>query len=562
MLESSYVSGTSTLPLIGETIGNCFDRAASRWPEREALVVRHQGIRWTWAQLQERVNALAAGLLARGLRPGDRIGIWSPNNSEWVLLQFASAKAGLILVTLNPAYRAQEIEQVLSKSGCRAVVIADRYKSSDYIGMIRSLLPELARSEPGQVQSERLPELCAVIHLGDRPEPGMLQFSEVFENAGTDDDVRVVDLPDTLGFDDPINIQFTSGTTGLPKGAVLSHHNILNNGFFAGECMRLTEEDRLCIPVPLYHCFGMVLSVLTATSHGTTMVFPSAGFDPLEVLQTIEAERCTALHGVPSMFIAELEHAEFSQYDLGSLRTGIMAGAPCPISVMRRVVDQMHLAEITIAYGMTETSPVSFQSSVDDSLDRRVTTVGRVHPHVEAQVVDRAGRVVRCGEQGELWTRGYLVMRGYWLDQEHTSEAIDAAGWMHTGDLATIDAEGYCNIVGRIKDVVIRGGENVYPKEVEDFLSRHASVEAVQVFGVPDQKFGEQVCAWIKVRAGRELDDDEVCRYCEGQIAHFKIPQYVRFVDSFPMTVSGKPQKFKMRDEMIRELGLEAESTA
>ena len=562
MVDRSYVSGTSTVPLIGETIGVHFDRAVIRWADREALVVRQQGIRWTYAQLQERVDALAAGLLGLGLDPGDRIGIWSPNNAEWVLLQFAGAKAGIILVTLNPAYRKQELAQVLSKSGCKAVVTAVRFKSSEYLEMIRALVPEIVDQSPGELHTERFPQLRTVIHLGDRPQPGMMRFAEVSDRGVAAHGARIDQLQNTLRFDDPINIQFTSGTTGTPKGAVLTHHNILNNGFFAGERMRLTEADRLCIPVPLYHCFGMVLSVLTAMTHGAAMVFPSEGFDPLAVLQAVEEERCTALHGVPSMFIAELEHAEFSHFDVGSLRTGIMAGAPCPIEVMRRVVEQMHLGQITIGYGMTETSPASFQCSVDDSLERRVSTVGQVHPHVEAKIVDDDGRVVPCGMQGELWTRGYLVMRGYWDDPEHTAEAIDDAGWMHTGDLATIDEAGYCNIVGRIKDMIIRGGENVYPREVEEFLFRHSRIEAVQVFGVPDKKYGEQVCAWITIRAGESLNEAEVRAYCEGEIAHYKIPRLVRFVDSFPMTVSGKPQKFKMREEMIRELGLAVEHTA
>jgi len=549
MTSLSYVSGTSTVPLIGETIGVYFDRVVDRWGGREALVVRHQGIRWTYAEFRERVDALAAGLIALGLVPGDRVGIWSPNNAEWVLLQFATARAGLILVTLNPAYRVMELEQALLKSGCKAIVTAQRFKSSDYLEMLRSVAP-------------RLPALRFMIHLGEESQPGMIAFSEVSLRGGSAERKRIGELADTLQFDDPINIQFTSGTTGTPKGAVLTHHNILNNGFFSGECLRLSEVDRLCIPVPLYHCFGMVLSNLTCMTHGATMVFPCEGFDARAVLETVEAERCTALHGVPTMFISELEHPEFARFDLTSLRTGIMAGAPCPVEVMRRVTEQMHLREITIAYGMTETSPVSFQSSVDDSLDRRVSTIGRIHPHQEVKIVDQNGRIVPRGVPGELLTRGYSVMSGYWEDPENTAAAIDGARWMHTGDLATIDEEGYCNIVGRIKDMIIRGGKNIYPREIEEFLFCHPKIEAVQIFGVPDEKYGEEVCAWIKIRAGESLDEGEVRSFCQGQIAHFKIPRFVRFVEAFPMTVSGKPQKFKMREQMIEELGRTVHRTA
>jgi fatty-acyl-CoA synthase len=549
MPELSYVSGTSTVPLIGETIGVYFDRVVDRWGSREALVVRHQAIRWTYAELKERVDALAAGLLALGLEPGDRVGIWSPNNVEWVLLQFATAKAGLILVTLNPAYRVLELEQALSKSGCKAIVTAQRFKSGDYLEMLRSVAPGL-------------PALRFMIHLGEDSQTGMIPFAEVSRRGGPAERARIAELAGTLQFDDPINIQFTSGTTGTPKGAVLTHHNILNNAFFTGTRMRLSELDRLCIPVPLYHCFGMVLSNLTCMTHGATMVFPSEGFDARAVLETVEAERCTALHGVPSMFIAELEHPEFARFDLSSLRTGIMAGAPCPIEVMRRVISQMHLREITIAYGMTETSPVSFQSSVDDSVERRVTTVGRIHPHLEVKIVDGNGSIVPRGVPGELLTRGYAVMFGYWEDPENTARAIDATRWMHTGDMATIDEEGYCNIVGRIKDMIIRGGENIYPREIEEFLFRHPKIEAVQIFGVPDDKYGEEVCAWIKTRAGDTLEEAEVRSFCQGQIAHFKIPRFIRFVETFPMTVSGKPQKFKMREQMIEELGLTVQRTA
>jgi fatty-acyl-CoA synthase len=542
MRHLSYVSGTSGTPLIGATIGDFFDSAVERWGTFDALVVRHQNIRWTYRELQDRVDRLAAGLLALGLQPGDRLGIWSPNNAEWVVTQFASAKAGLLLVTVNPAYRTHELEYALRKSGCKAVIAAAHFKGSDYLAMLREV-------------RGRLPELQFVIHLSDGPEPEAIPFSQVAQGS---DAV----LPQGLQFDDPINIQFTSGTTGNPKGATLTHHNVLNNAFFVAKSMGLRAGDRLCIPVPLYHCFGMVMSTLACVTQGAAMIFPSEGFDALAVLQTVEAERCTALHGVPTMFIAEMEHPEFARFDLSSLRAGIMAGAPCPIEVMRRVIGRMHLREITIAYGMTETSPVSFQSAVDDPLERRVTTIGRVHPHLEVKIVDTAGRVVPRGVAGELLTRGYSVMRGYWDDPERTAESIDAAGWMHTGDMATIDEEGYCNIVGRIKDLVIRGGENVYPREVEEFLFTHPRIEAAQVFGVPDPKYGEELAAWVKLRPGATMEEADVRAWCRGRIAHYKIPRYVIFVDEFPMTVTGKVQKFAMREQTMKRLGLTAQETA
>jgi fatty-acyl-CoA synthase len=556
MSHASYVSGTSTVPLIGETIGAHFDRAVARWGAREGLVVRHQDVHWTYRELADRVDALAGGLLALGLEPGDRIGIWSPNRAEWVQLQFASAKAGLILVNINPAYRLSELEHALTLSGCKALVTANRFKSSDYLGMLRELAPELATAEPGRLRAKRLPDLRILIHLDPVEQPGMLKFSDVPERGGPAERARLAELAGRLQFDEPINIQFTSGTTGLPKGATLTHHNILNNGFFVAEAMGLKESDRLCIPVPLYHCFGMVMSVLACMSHGATMVFPCEGFDPLAVLETIEAERCTLVHGVPTMFIAEMEHPDFAKFDLSSLRAGIMAGSPCPIEVMRRVIDQMHLSEVTIAYGMTETSPVSFQSAIDDPIERRVSTVGRIHPHLEVKIIDGEGRVVPRGTPGEILTRGYSVMLGYWNDAARTAEAVDAAGWMHTGDLGVIDEAGYCNIVGRIKDLVIRGGENIYPREIEEFLFRHPKIEAAQVFGVPDDRFGEELCVWIKLRAGESLDAEGVKAFCQGQIAHYKIPRYVQFVEEFPMTVTGKIQKFIMREQMMKQLNL------
>ncbi|HVB66606.1 MAG TPA: AMP-binding protein [Acetobacteraceae bacterium] len=560
--SGSYVHGASDIPLLGETIAANFDRTVACWGDRPGLVVPPQEVRWSYRELGARVDAFAAGLLALGLRPGDRIGIWSPNNAEWVITQFATAKAGLILVNINPAYRLTELDYALNKVGCRALITATRFKTSDYVGMLASLAPELAHALPGRLSAARLPALEIVIQIGGPAAPGMIGFAQVAELADASHHARLAALGPGLQFDDPINIQFTSGTTGAPKGATLTHHNILNNGFFIGEAMKLTEQDRLCIPVPLYHCFGMVLGNLAATTHGAAIVYPGEGFDPLATLRTVAEERCTGLHGVPTMFIAEMEHPEFARFDLSSLRTGIMAGSPCPIEVMRRAVAQMHLSEITIAYGMTETSPVSFQTTTDDPLERRVSTVGRIHPHIEVKIVDADGRVVPRGTPGELLTRGYSVMQGYWNDPARTAEAIDAARWMHTGDLATIDTEGYCNIVGRIKDMIIRGGENVYPREVEEFLYRHPKIQDVQVFGVPDPKYGEEIAAWIRPRPGETLTAEDVTAFCAGQIAHYKVPRHIRFVDDFPMTVTGKVQKYLMRERMTAELGVHAAATA
>lgn len=558
----SYVNGLADVPLLGETIGVNFDRAVATWGDRPALIVRQQGVRWSYAELGAKVDALAAGLLALGLEPGERIGIWSPNNAEWVVTQYATAKAGLVLVNINPAYRLSELEYALNKVGCRALIIATRFKTSDYVGMVNTLAPELRTALPGRLSAEMLPKLEMVIEISAEPSPGLIAFDSVYGMGAESHRARLVELAGRLQFDDPINIQFTSGTTGAPKGATLTHHNVLNNGFFVGEAMRLGPADKLCIPVPLYHCFGMVLGNFACTTHGSAMVFPGEGFDPLATLQTVAEERCTGLHGVPTMFIAQMEHPDFGKFDLSSLRTGIMAGAPCPIEVMRRAVSQMHLSEITIAYGMTETSPVSFQTSIEDSLERRVSTVGRVFPHLEVKIVDAEGRIVPRGERGELCTRGYAVMLGYWDDAERTGQAIDAARWMHTGDLAVIDDEGFCNIVGRIKDMVIRGGENIYPREVEEFLYRHPKIEEVQVFGIPDARFGEELCAWIKVRGHESLTAGDVKEFCAGQIAHYKVPRHIKFVDSFPMTVTGKMQKFIMREEMAREMGAVEARTA
>ena len=547
--KQSYVHGASLTPLIGETIGAHFDRMAAKYAAREALVVRHQDLRWSWAELKRRVDNLACSLRRLGLEPGERVGIWSQNCSEWVLTQFATAKAGLILVNINPAYRRSELEYALNKVGCKALILSPSFKTSNYIEILQSVALDLKT-------------LQTVIRLGKEKTDGMLNFDDLLVDASDAEVEQLEALGRTLQFDDPINIQFTSGTTGMPKGATLTHHNILNNGYFIGEAMRFTENDRLCIPVPLYHCFGMVLGNLACLTHGATMVYPDGGFDPKSVLEAVQAERCTALHGVPTMFIAVLDHPDFASYDLSRLRTGIMAGSPCPVEVMKRVAEKMNMREVTIAYGMTETSPVSFQSSVDDPLERRVSTVGRIQPHIEVKIVDPEGRIVPRGEKGELLTRGYCVMLGYWNDEDKTREAIDAAGWMHTGDLATIDAEGYCNIVGRSKDMVIRGGENIYPREVEEFLYRHPKVQDVQCVGVPDDRYGEELCACVVLRQGMSATEEEIREFCRGQIAHYKIPRYVRFVEGFPMTVTGKIQKYLLRQQMADEMGLKAQKAA
>ncbi|MCB1901075.1 AMP-binding protein [Cognatazoarcus halotolerans] len=562
MSTSSYVHGASDKQLIGQTIGRFFDEACARHGAREALVVRHQNVRLSYAELKQKVDALACSLMRLGLEPGERIGIWSQNNMEWALTQFATAKAGLVLVNINPAYRRSELEYALNKVGCRALVLSPAFKSSDYLEMIGDLAPELTHCEPGLLRSHRLPTLEMVIRMGEGQSPGMLNFDALLRAPTRDELTELALLGERLQFDEAINIQFTSGTTGNPKGATLSHHNILNNGYFVGEAIALTENDRLCIPVPLYHCFGMVMGNLGCLTHGATMVYPSEAFEPLACLQAVAEERCTGLYGVPTMFIAMLDHPQFAGFDIASLRTGIMAGSPCPTEVMKRVVDKMNMREVTIAYGMTETSPVSFQSGTDDPLERRVSTVGRVQPHCEVKIIDNEGRIVPRGTPGELCTRGYSVMLGYWDDEAKTAEALDRAGWMHTGDLATIDEEGYCKIVGRIKDMVIRGGENLYPREIEEFLYRHPKVLDVQVVGVPDEKYGEELCAWIIVREGETLSADEIKAFCQGQIAHYKIPRYIKFVDSFPMTVTGKIQKFQIREQMKRELGLDEADTA
>ncbi|MDR7033037.1 AMP-binding protein [Mesorhizobium sp. BE184] len=558
----AHVSGERTVPLLHKTIPALFSETAAANGSRDAAVFLGQNKRFSWEELSDAVDALAAGLLALGLRKGDRIGIWSPNRWEWLVTQFGTARIGLILVNINPAYRLSELEYALNKVGCKALVTAASFKTSDYLGMLNTLAPELEKAEPGKLTTKRLPTLKAVIRMGEESSPGMFNFGDVLAMGGRDEHDSLDRISEGLKPGDAINIQFTSGTTGAPKGATLTHGNIVNNGNFVTSAIKLTADDRLCIPVPLYHCFGMSMGTMGCVTKGATMVFPGEGFDPGATLKAVEAERCTGLYGVPTMFVAMLDHADFKSFDLSSLRTGIMAGSPCPIEVMKKVISLMNMSQVTIAYGMTETSPVSFQSGTGDPLDKRVSTVGRIQPHVECKVIDADGATAAVGAPGELCTRGYSVMKGYWEDEEKTAEAIDPEGWMHTGDLATIDAEGYCNIVGRVKDMVIRGGENVYPREVEEFLYRHPKVKEVQVFGIPDKKYGEELAAWIVLKPGENAGADEIRVFCDGQIAHYKVPRYIRFKDSLPMTVTGKPQKFIMREAMMEELGLVEEKTA
>jgi fatty-acyl-CoA synthase len=533
----SYASGPSETALLGETIGEMFDRIASHNGADDALVSVAQGIRWTYAELAQQVDRCARALIAAGIGKGDRVGIWSPNCAEWVVLQFATAKAGCILVNINPAYRVNELRYALGQSGCSLLVMAAGFRDADYRAI-------LAEARPAGLET--------VVVLG----PGWDEFLDAAEGIGSE---RLD--PAALDLDDAINIQYTSGTTGQPKGATLSHHNILNNGFFIGETLAYTPADRVCIPVPFYHCFGMVLGTLAVVTHGACIVLPSEAFEPVATLEAVESERCSALYGVPTMFIAELGLPDFDRFDLSTLRTGIMAGSPCPIDVMRRVIDEMHMTEVTICYGMTESSPVSTQTRRDDPLEKRVGSVGQVHPHVEVKVVDpETGRTVPRGLPGELCTRGYSVMRGYWANDEATRETIDEAHWLHTGDLATMDDDGYLAIVGRIKDMIIRGGENVYPREVEELLYTHPDIQDVAVVGVPDERLGEEVCAWIVLRPGAQLDDETVRQFCRERVARPKVPRYVRFVDGFPLTVTGKIQKYLMREREIEERGLHAVS--
>ncbi|OEY67845.1 AMP-binding protein [Marinobacter sp. X15-166B] len=540
------------------TIGDMLDRTAARYPDTEALVCLHQDIRWTYQEFLAKVNEAARAFLTIGVKRGDRVGIWAPNRYEWTVTQFATAKVGAILVNINPAYGLHELAYAMNLAGISVLVTADRFKASDYRNTLYELAPELKTATPGELKAQRVAELRAVINLDTERHAGMWSWAEFIGFADQVSEDTLHKTQSQLQFDDPINIQFTSGTTGNPKGATLTHHNILNNGFFVGESQTLTEHDRLVIPVPLYHCFGMVMGNLGCITHGSTMIYPGESFEPQAVLQAVHQEKATALYGVPTMFIAELAVPEFDSYDLSTLRTGIMAGSICPAEVMKQVNSKMNMNEVQIAYGMTETSPVSTQTSASDPFDKRVTTVGRTQPHLETKIVDPGtGNVLPRGEVGELCTRGYSVMLKYWNDEEQTREAIDPSGWMHTGDLAVMDDEGYIQIVGRIKDMVIRGGENIYPKEIEEFLYTHPSIEEVQVTGIPDEKYGEELIAWVKLRPGAEpVDADGLIAFCKGKIAHFKIPRNYKFVEEFPMTVTGKIQKFKMREISIEELGL------
>ena len=560
----SYVAGASDDPLQFITVPRLLDEAVRNYGAGEAAVFSATAESLSWHDLRRRSDDVAAGLLALGIERGDRVGIWAPNCAEWLAVQFGTARIGAILVNINPAYRSSELEYALNKVQCRVLLMARALKSSDYVAILRSLAPELIYATAGErLRLARIPKLRHVVLIGAGPAfSGMWSFSDFTHAAGPAHRNRLDGLAAALDPDDAINIQFTSGTTGAPKGAVLSHFNIVNNARICSLALKMTERDRLCIPVPLYHCFGMVLGVLSCATVGATMVFPAPDFDAESTLQALQAHRCTVLHGVPTMFMAMLDHPRFAEFDLAALRTGIMAGAPCPIETMRRVVNSMNMREVTIAYGMTETSPISMQSGVDDPLEKRVSTVGRIQPHVEVKIVDAEGRIVPIGVKGELCTRGYLVMRGYWEDTERTTESIDTSGWMHSGDLAMIDADGWCNIVGRAKDMLIRGGENVFPREIEDFLQGHPKIQAVQVFGVPDPRFGEEVCAWIVLKPGQAATADEIHTYCNERIAHYKVPRHVRFVTEFPLTATGKAQKFVMREQMKRELGVTEAASA
>lgn len=555
--QLSYVNGISDRSLIGMTIGDLFDQTVASFPNNDALISRHQNLRYTYKALQQEVNRCARGLLKLGVTKGERVGIWSPNNAQWCITQFATAKIGAILVNVNPSYRTHELEYALKQSATNTLIIEGEFKQSHYANIICELVPELKTSTPENLTSKTLPELKRVICLDEKlATQGMYTWSNLMtlHDQVTEDELASVQK--TLQFDDPINIQYTSGTTGAPKGATLSHHNILNNGYFVAQGMNLTDQDRVVIPVPLYHCFGMVMGNLGCITHGATIIYPSDGFDAEITLQTVEEEKATALYGVPTMFIAELEHPNFANYDLSHLRTGIMAGSNCPIEVMKKVINQMHMKDVTICYGMTETSPVSFQTRRDAPLEKRVSTVGTIHPHLEVKLVNpESGEVVERGEKGELCTRGYSVMLGYWNNEQATKESI-INGWMHTGDLAQMDDEGYIAITGRIKDLIIRGGENIYPRELEEFFYTHPAISDVQVIGIPDPKYGEEVMAWIKVHEGKTLDEEELKAFCKGKIAHYKVPRYFKFTHDFPMTVTGKIQKFKMRDLSMEELGI------
>ena len=554
-LTKSYAAGSIETALLDSTIAAAFEQTVAQYPDHMGLVVRHQGIRWTYAQYQQKVNEFAMALKRLGVAKGDRVGIWAPNCFEWCLTQFATAKIGAIMVCINPAYRAYELEYALNKSGCKTLVTVDQFKTSNYIAMLQQLAPELNDSAAGQMHSAKLPQLRTIVQTGAAPVDGMYSFKELMRELSVQDQVELDDISGALHPEDAINIQFTSGTTGNPKGAALSHRNILNNGRNVGLGMRLSSEDRLCIPVPLYHCFGMVMGNLACITSGATAVYPNDAFDPLTTLETVQEEKCTALHGVPTMFIAELDHPQFEEFELSSLRTGIMAGSPCPVEVMKRVIDDMHMSEVLIAYGQTETSPVNHMTVAEDPVEKRVSTVGRPAPHLEIKIVDESGEICDVGQRGEICCRGYAVMCGYWDDEERSYETIDSDGWLHSGDIGVMDEEAYVQVVGRIKDMIIRGGENVYPFEVEQFLYTHPQIQEVQVFGVPDDKYGEEVCAWIQTRDAAELGLDDIRSFCKDQIAHYKVPRYVKIVKEYPMTVTGKIQKYLMREEMLAELG-------
>lgn len=558
----SHVSGATDVPLLETTIGQAFDDTVARFGGRPALVVRHQDIRWSYSEFAAQIDAFAAGLLALGLIPGDRVGIWAPNCAEWAITQYATAKAGLIQVNINPAYRPAELDYCLNKVGCKALITAAHFKTSNYIAMLGGLSPEIESSALGELNAEAFPDLRILIRLGDEKSPGFYNFADIPALAGADEKARLSELASSLRPDDPINIQFTSGTTGAPKGATLTHSNILNNAYFTGRVMGMTETDVLICPVPLYHCAGMVVSNLTCLTMGAVVVYPDEAFDPTAVLNAVQDEKASVLVGVPTMFLGELDHPDFASFDVSTLRSGFIGGAPCPVELMKRIVTDLHMPEVTIVYGMTETSPVSFQTEPDDPLEKRVATVGRIQPNVEARVADPDGRTVPLGEQGEILVRGYSVMHGYWADEGRTSEAIDADRWMWTGDLGVMDQDGYLKITGRSKDMVIRGGENIYPVEIENYLYTHPKIQEAQVFGIPDDRFGEEVCAWIRPHEGVELSEEEIKAYCRGTLAHYKIPRYIRFVDEFPMTVTGKIQKFVMRDSMVEELSSGLSETA
>jgi len=548
--ELSYFKGANEPGLVDETIGQRLAKTVAKFPERQALISRHQGIRWTYREYAEKIESLATGLLALGIEPGDRVGIWAPNCYEWCVTQFATARIGAILVNVNPAYRVFELEYALNKSGCKAIVTAEAFKSSRYVEMLQDLAPELEHCKPGALEAAKLPHLKTIIRMGEERTPGMFNYADVCGFGGTAELEKLADVEASLSPRDIINIQFTSGTTGNPKGAALTHYNILNNANQVAQGMKFTEDDRLVIPVPMYHCFGMVLGKLACIASGATAIFPSDAFEPRQVLEAVEAEGATALHGVPTMFIAELEHPEFKRFDLSTLRTGIMAGAPCPVEVMKKVINRMNMAEVLICYGQTECSPVNHMTLADDPIEKRVESVGHAVPHLEVKIVDENGEIVPFGERGDICSRGYAVMKGYWGDAEKTAETVDEDGWLHSGDLGVMDEEGYVAVVGRLKDMIIRGGENIYPREIEEFLFTHEKIQDAKVIGVPDEKFGEEVCAWVQLKEGETLSEEEIRAFCKKNIAYFKVPRYIRLVTGFPMTVTGKIQKFKMRETM------------